>query len=426
VTSTGIIKADVPPPLDRAWRVLAGASLCMLCSQAPVMLFTFGLFLPIVTADTHWSPVVVASAMGPGIVLAALLAPLVGWAADRFGVRAMVLAGGPAYGLGLVLLGILPRTASGFMGGMALACVLGFAATPVLYAYLVAGWFQKRRGLALSIMFACTSIGVAMWAPIAARVMAVSDWRTAYVVIGLAVGSVISLSGLLLIRNPPAQRPESDATLIGVSMREALRTRTFWKVALAFFLLTAAMGGATVNLPIFLGHAQLGLHAGAVISVVGLGMFAGRLSAGVMLDRWFSPWVAAAFTVLPVFGFALLLADRSLLSFFIAAGLIGTGLGAEFDAAAYLVSRAFGMRAFGAIYGAVTLSYGLGSAIGPSVVSVALAKDFNPHGIFVVALGMLVAAVGLLLSIRARDLPFGGGRSATDIRSGPGRASVNA
>ena len=56
---------------------------------------------------------------------------------------------------------MLPHSAGQFMAVMVLTCTLGLAGTPVIFAQLVTRWFHKRRGLALSAVFASSSLGIA-------------------------------------------------------------------------------------------------------------------------------------------------------------------------------------------------------------------------------------------------------------------------
>jgi predicted MFS family arabinose efflux permease len=231
----------------------------------------------------------------------------------------------------------------------------------------------------------------------------------AYVIVGTTAGSIIFFSSVLLLADPPRPVPrEAVKILTGMSLGEAVRTPVFWKIAVVFMLLTGVLGGASVNLPVILRHQAVPAQtAASIISVVGIAMFSGRVSVGFLLDRWFSPYVTAAFSMLPILGFALLLVDHSTVCYFLAAALLGLGLGSELNAGAYMVSRGFGVRAFGAIYGLITLAYGLCSAAGPGLVGAAIASSFNINAIFASSIALLFPAVFLLCSVRPLDLPYG-------------------
>jgi len=393
---------------DRAWRVLLGAGICMFCGQPAVILFTFGTMVPAITTSTGWPAVMIAAAIGPATFLASLLAPVAGRMADRFGVQRVALIGGPAFAAGFVAIGMLARSSVQFAALLALTCALGFAATPVIYAQLVSSWFEKRRGLALSLMFACTSLGVAFWSPYTAALVVRFGWRVAYAIVGLSAGALIFAAALFLIRDAPRADPRrKDSALPGVAPKDAFKSGTFWKLAIIFMLVTAALAGTSVNLPILLQHHNLPLTTTAgVISVVGLAMFLGRLLAGVLLDKFYSPYVTAGFTLIPVAGFLSVALEPTVPAFFVLAALIGFGLGAELNAAAYIASRAFGLKAFGAIYGAITLAYGLASAFGPALVGGMLVADIDSRPIFLACIAALASAALLLTSIRITDLPF--------------------
>ena len=87
------------------------------------------------------------------------------------------------------------------------------------------------------------------------------------------------------------------------------------------------------------------------------------------------------------------------LSPFIGTMLCGLGIGAEVDLMAFLVSRYFGLRAFGAVYGLMFAIFSLGVGMGPFLMG--LSHDFL-HSyvpmmiVFEVALAL---AIGVLLAL---------------------------
>lgn len=394
--------------IDRAWWILLGAGLCMFCGQPAVILFTFGTFASEIASATGWPRVELAAAIAPATIVAALLAPFIGRLSDKVGARRLAIIGGPAFALGFVLMAYFASSSFTFTALLTLTCALGFAATPVLYAQFMSGWFARRRGLALSLIFVFASLGVMFWSPYAIKLINLYGWRAGYAAIGITAGTIIFLSAIFLLRNPPKMSLNKNANQAsGLTLGEAIRDATFWKVVAIFGLVTMALAGAVVNMPVFLRQINVsGENAALVVSLTGLAMLIGRLAGGIMLDRWFAPSIASISVVLPLIAFAILLLGQSQATFILAAILIGFGLGAELDVAAYIVSRAFGLRAFGAIYGMVTLSYGMGSAIGPGAIGVALGSSVSPNIIFGCLIIPLVLALILLSTIRRENLPY--------------------
>lgn len=401
------------PPVDRAWAVLLGASLCMFCGGPAVIYFTFGVFLPEIVADTQWSQAAIAATIGPGALIAALLGPAVGRALDKFGVRAVTLIGGPAFALGLALLGLVADSAWSFAFWTLVMWLLTFAGSTIPYAQAVTSWFDKRRGMAIGIMFCCGALGIAAWPPFAAYLIEQLGWRQAYVVIGLIAGAVMFLSGLFLLKNPPVHAPAvSDelpsTAIVGLTLRETIRTARFWKLASIYFLLAGVLAGMAVNFPVILRQRGADAQtAAAIMSVIGMAMAGGRLMLGFALDRWFAPRIAIVTTIIPIAGFIVMMLNDDRLFLTLAAALLGLGLSTVYASAAYVVSRAFGFLAFGAIYGVISLALSGGAAAGPALIGVGIAVDMGIETILLSAIALLVVAILLLLTLKQADLPFG-------------------
>ena len=395
---------------DHAWRVLLGASICFFCGQPAVAYYTFGVFLPEIISDTHWSAAGIAASIGPGALIASAISPFIGMLCDRLGVRTVALVGAPAFAIGFAVLGLLPTSATTFTFAMMVLWLLVFAGSPIPYAHILAGWFDRRRGMAISVMFASGALGIAVWPRYAAYLIANLGWRHAYVVLGGSAAAVILVAALLLLKNPLVSASIADgaARPPGRLVREARGTARFWKTAATFLLLTAVLGGMAVNFPVILRQQGVDAQtAASVMSVVGIAMFLGRLALGLTLDRWFSPYVTIAITAVSMLAFGLLMASSSKEALVASAGLLGFGLGSEYAVAAYVVSRAFGFRSYGAIYGLITLATSVGAALGPAAIGVALVSSVGIDVIAIGALSLLVVAIVVLLTFKREDLPFG-------------------
>jgi MFS family permease len=398
-------------PYDRAWGVLIGASLCLFCGIPSVIYYTMGLFVPEIIADTHWPAAAVAAAIGPAALIASCTLPILGRMSDRFGVRPVALIGGPLFGGVIALLGFASNSPTSFAILTVVMFVFAFAGSPIAYAQALTGWFDKRRGLALGIMFSCGAIGIAVWPIFASKLIAALGWRQAYMAMGATSGSVIFLSAVFLLRNPPAAPAAAlgrQGHAPGLLVREALRTARFWKTAAIFLLMSAVLGGMAVEFPVVLRREGADAHAAAAIMpVIGLAMFAGRMLLGFVLDRWFAPHVTIGIAIVSMLSFVLLLASTGRIALTLAAAGLGFGIGTEYAVAAYLTSRAFGFRAYGAIYALITFATGIGLSAGPAIIGVSLVKDVPLPVIFGSSIAVLVVSIGLLLTLRRSDLPFG-------------------
>ena len=76
--------------------------------------------------------------------------------------------------------------------------------------------------------------------------------------VGISAGSLILLSALLLLRDPPpaggcpATAGKDQPSDADFSLREALGHGTFWRIAAIFMFLTGALAALTVNHPVVL------------------------------------------------------------------------------------------------------------------------------------------------------------------------------
>jgi len=120
-------------------------------------------------------------------------------------------------------------------------------------------------------------------------------------------------------------------------------------------------------------------------------MFVGRIGCGYLLDVFFGPRVSAALFAAIAIGLGLLAVSHAIWAAFVGAFLVGLGLGAETDIIAYLVSRYFGLRSYGAIYGWIWAVFGLSGGLGAYLMGL----GFDKTGSYVVPLGGFFGAAAL-------------------------------
>jgi predicted MFS family arabinose efflux permease len=194
-------------------------------------------------------------------------------------------------------------------------------------------------------------------------------WRGAYVCLALMTLAIAFPAVALWIREPQPGEGErhTDAATTGrpgLTTREAAGAARFWILGAAFFLVAVAINGTVAHVvPLLTDHGLSATSAAAVLGIFGLATLSGRLLAGYLVDRIFAPYVATVFFLAPIAGFAFLASAEGSLPA-IGVVLMGLGLGTEIDLIAFLISRYFGQRAFGELYGCFFMVFGLGSSLG--------------------------------------------------------------
>ena len=409
--SEGRVPASPASQFDRAWGVVVGAGLLMFVNLGPVLYYTSGIFTKAITDDTGWTRGTIAAASLPANLLITLALPLVGWAVDTYGTRRIALLSSILFAVGMFLLGQFSQTPGLFAFLLVVAYACGFALTPLPYAQIVSGWFDKRRGLALGLMLTMSGLGTALLPPLSSALITQFGWRNAYVFLGLIVFAIGTFAAFPLLRDPPHLTEKAlghDDKTPGLSVKSALTGRAFWTLFAAFFLISIAIGGGSTSLPLVLTDRGVpAQQASFVMTIVGLAMMIGRLSLGVLLDRIFAPRLTALVFLAPALAFSvLLLPDTTGVTATIAAAFLGFGLGAEGDALTYIASRAFGLRYFGRILGFLMAAFILGLAFGPTLFG-KIYDQFQTYQLALwIAAGISAVSSGLIVTLRRTDLPF--------------------
>jgi MFS family permease len=381
------------------WWVVVGAVTGLFVCNGPVLGFTFGVFLKPIMADTGWHRSTTSFALSFGGILGAIAAPVLGRMMDRWSIRRVALPGLVVYTVFLCLMGLAPAVLWIFTLMFALAEMTSAIQTPLGYAKAISAWFDRRRGLALGIAMSGVGLGAFVVPQLAERLIERVGWRGAYVSLGLLTFIIAFPAVALWIREPrPGEGERGGAATIAVlpghTVREAASTMSFWMLGAAFFLVAIAINGTAAHIvPLLTDHGLSSAEAAATLGIFGLATMSGRLLAGFLVDRIFAPYVATFFFLAPIAGFAFLAGAAGMLP---AVGVIlmGMGLGTEIDLIAFLVTRYFGQRSFGQIYGYFFMIFGLGSSFGRFLAGLIfdLAGSYNP-ALIGAALALVIAVI---------------------------------
>ena len=367
------------PKFFYGWWIVAVSAIGLGLGYAPIIVYSFGVFIKPLTQELHSNRASISLAFTLANLLQSVSSPLAGRLADRFGARRVILLSSVIFALLLVSSHLLSPKLWNFYVFYGLLGFVGSGPAPIPYVKVISRWFDRRRGLALGLTMFGIGSGAILMPALAQRLIAMLGWRSTYMVIGLLVLVVsVPVVAFFLKESPEEmgllpdgaiaarQAAERQNTREGLAWSDARRSKAFWLMVGAIFLVGASVHGCVVHLvPLLSDQGVSSNRVALATSLLGSALLIGRVGSGYLLDRFFAPRVALCLFGAAACGIALLRMGAASGLVLLAVFLIGLGMGSEVDIIAYLVSRYFGLRAFGEVYGYAFASYVLAGALGP-------------------------------------------------------------
>lgn len=391
---------------------LAAALLGVTCGASPLPFNVLPLIMGPIHQEFGWDYAAISAGMTIFGIIASLLSPVYGAAADRFGVRPVALSSLLVFGLVFASFRFLPGSLIGYYLFWAVLGLVSIGSTPVTWSRAISMWFAKNRGLALGIMLLGTSFAGMTVPHLAQAIISAAGWRTVFPLLALLPICLALPVGLAWFREPrPEERPpglsDTSGRLIGLTLREAAGGYRFWVLCLSIAIVAFAYAGAHIHMSqIVQLHGFSAQTSASVMGVVAVGILVGRLLVGVLFDRFWAPGVAFAALVLPALAcLSLTGTDASLPLVMLAGFFLGFAAGTESDVIAFLTARYFGMAHYGRIYGVLYMPFGVFSALSP--VAYGAVRDATGSYDLILMTSMAMFLIGgalLLLLARYPDL----------------------
>ena len=347
----------------------------------------------------------------------AILAPLVGVLVDRWGPKRIIFGGALISAGGLILLSY--ATSLGMFYGAFIIIAIGIACcTTTVLVSAVAKWFRRNVGIANGIAVSGFGFG-GLLVPVIVRLIEVYEWRMTMTILALGMLAIV-LPLSLLFRHKPEQYGylpdglvEGTATIddglgpshpieVDVKVKQALKSSTFWRIAVAFTCQSMLVITTITHVMPYLSSIGVARSSSSLVAtavpVVSIG---GRLGLGWLGDKLGGRWVTAG--ALTMMGFGLLCfgyassADTWLLVLFVA--LFGLGYGGANVLRASLAREYFGRANFGAVFGLIVGINMLGGVIGPTLAGWVYDSWGSYQGIWFVFAGTAIVALTSVLTI---------------------------
>ncbi len=261
---------------------------------------------------------------------------------------------------------------------------MGCGTIPV--SVLITNWFEKNRGLMISIAMMGISIGGTVLSPLLSWLIVEFGWRYAYFILCALSLIVLVPIALFVVRRAPqdvglepyghgeetavsTKKKNVPASNWNATLKEARKTPILWMFAVGAFLIyfTAC----------FMGHMSyylqgVGFDAAAVASYISLYSVVaiiGKLVLGRIFDR-FGPKIGILFGCGTFFLFLVgfLFVQGSPMMLYFAAVMYGFGTCTATVAIPIMTTSVFGAKNYSELYGFISAFTMAGSAIGSSAI----------------------------------------------------------
>ena len=375
-------------PFHYSWIVIAILATVQIFASSISM--AAGIMLPPLTDPDGafgWNESLVALGIAAYYGFGALYAPITGWLGDRFGSRPMLLAAAILYLVSMILLSRVSEVWQFFLFfGVLLSLTQSLGMVPLMAS--ISGWFRRRLGLGIGILWAAGGIGTAAFAPIAGLLIETVGWQQNFMIIGL-IGGGAMLALVPLMRNRPSDigiepygaRPGDTIPVrlekgmerlrIKVFNKNIRRTRPFWNLPLIHGLGCAGHGIILIYLAQYALEAEVFsslASAGILLSIITLVSIISRLGTPILAEiygtrRMMAVSLAIQGLTVPIIMFG----PMETWVFYLFAVSFGVGFGGEWTGYLIINRQYYGDGPMGTVYGWQTTGALMGHFIATSL-----------------------------------------------------------
>lgn len=364
--------------------------------------FAIGLVLKPMAEDLDWSRSTIAASAGIFLAVSATCMFISGKLADRFSLKTVLCGGLLIAALGIGAMRFVTEPWQAIVAyGVFFAIGNGIASiAPV--GVMVSRRFPGRTGLANAITTSGIGIGQLFIIGALTAALTAIGWRSGFFWLGIVNLMLIPvvISAMTQSQDPAAPSPEPKAHT-GMTLREAMRGKQFWLLALVYAICGFQDFFVATHVVAFAQDKGVGaLFSGNLLAAMGLAGVLGVLLAGLWSDRK-GPKQATLFCfVLRIAIFGLILVDQSTVSLTIFALAFGITFWITAPLTVIFARDAFGTAHLGALSGLIVMIHHMCGGLGAYLGAVMFDVQGHYNGAFVLMLTLSIGAGLMTLALR--------------------------
>ena len=365
------------PPLPTRRTVVAALSVSVTVSYG-ILYYAFAAFLVPMQRDLGYSAAQLTGAFSLGLLASGLTGIAVGRHLDRHRPRAL-MTGGSIAAVALVLAwSQVDGLAAFYVLWIALGAVMATVLYEVAFTVLAKAFHEPaERRRAMTAMTLVGALASFIFIPLAQWLIDALGWRDALIVLAAILAATTVPLHAVALRFPLEAAVPPEAPAVGAT--EAMRSRPFWLLTLAFFLASLAAIAMMVHaIPILLERGYSAAFAAFAVGLIGLAQVPGRILFGPVATRLPPPHATASVFVLMAVGMAVIVGVHATWAVLAGLVLLGMGNGMATLARATAIADLYGGNAYGTIASvpaALTNAARAGGPFAAALVAAALGYD---------------------------------------------------
>lgn len=405
------------------WLIVAGGFLIMATCYT-TFVNCLSLFLVPITTDLGITRVQFNTNSSIAAVVGVVASLLVGKLVDKYNARIIGIIDILLIVADIVLWSFVKQLWQMYVLSMLTGfCVI--AGTRLLISILVANWFDKKRGLAVSIALSGSGVGGVVLSQLAAHLIQTQGWRTAFLILA-AITLVCSLPlTATVFRNRPSDiglqpygEGETDTgkghaqngPLVDIDGKTATKSAAFWMLALGFLFMGLVNGAVIMNIAAnFTDAGHTAAFAATIVSTQMFVLIVAKITIGAVYDRFGTLAGTLLGGITTVLATIALLFSSSTVAPYLFALFFGFGTCLGTVAPPLMVIHEFGKKNSGSLTGYVTAIEMLGVAIGAPAMGAFYDKagSYTQGWVLMTVIGILMtvtltASIGMAKKLAAR------------------------
>ncbi|WP_314952100.1 MFS transporter [Bradyrhizobium cosmicum] len=380
----------------RGWRVV------LACFLMAFFMFGFGLYgqgvyLAELQRAHGWPGTLVSAASTFSFLLTSVLVIFTDDLLARIGLRPLILCGLSALGASTVLLALMQTPWQLYLA-YALMSVGWTGMGTVVIATVLNCWFDRRRGLALSLAYNGATCGGIVLVPLLLSLSGSIGFQSAMLAATMAMVVLVLPVVVMFVDWPARISPVADGrSSAGIARRTLLGNAAFWTMVLPIAIALLAQMGFIIHQVTFLEPLIGRASAGLAVTIMAVMAVVGRLSLGLFVDRLDPRLACAASMTSQAAALFVLLQSTSPTVLLACCAVYGFSIGNMITFPPLIIQREIGTAAFAAAIGLGTSISGIVSAFGPGIVGLVRSFTGNYTTAFAICVLLdLVAAATVL------------------------------